>query len=123
MKKFDVFMLLFGMAVFAVVVEKVGPAVIAAELRHVWLGLVLLLVMSAVRLILQTYSWSTALKANGHSSSARELIGIRVASQSLRGSERFVEPVRHADVRCGFIEARQRVCLPVSGAATSAPAA
>jgi len=83
MKKFDVFMLLFGMAVFAVVVEKVGPAVIAAELRHVWLGLVLLLVMSAVRLILQTYSWSTALKANGHSSSARELIGIRVASQSL----------------------------------------
>lgn len=83
MKKFDVFMLLLGIAVFAVVVEKVGPAEIATELRHVWPGLGLVFVMSSVRLILQTYSWATALKANGNSSSARRLIGIRLASQSL----------------------------------------
>lgn len=83
MKKFDVFMLLLGIAVFAVVVEKVGPAEIATELRHVWLGLGLVLVMSSARLILQTYSWATALKAKGNSPSARRLIGIRLASQSL----------------------------------------
>lgn len=83
MKKVDVFISVFGMAIFAAVVEKVGPAVIAAELRHIWTGIGFLLVVSALRLVLQTYSWSTALKANGNSSSAGELIGIRLASQSL----------------------------------------
>jgi uncharacterized membrane protein YbhN (UPF0104 family) len=83
MKKLDVFISVFGMAIFAGVVKKVGPAVIAAELRHIWTGLGFLLVLSAVRLVLQTYSWSTALRANGNAFSARELIGIRLASQSL----------------------------------------
>jgi uncharacterized membrane protein YbhN (UPF0104 family) len=83
MKKFEVFMSIFGMAIFAGVITKLGPAVIAAELRHIWTGLGFLLVLSAVRLVLQTYSWSTALKANGNAPSARELIGIRLASQSL----------------------------------------
>jgi uncharacterized membrane protein YbhN (UPF0104 family) len=83
MKKFEVFMLIFGMAIFAGVITKLGPAVIAAELRHIWTGLGFLLVLSAMRLVLQTYSWSTALKANGNAPSARELIGIRLASQSL----------------------------------------
>jgi len=83
MKKLDVFISLFGMAIIAGVVRKVGPAVIAAQLRHIWTGLGFLLVLSAVRLMLQTYSWSTALKANGNASSVRELIGIRLASQSL----------------------------------------
>ncbi|HMF49025.1 MAG TPA: hypothetical protein VK603_10290, partial [Candidatus Saccharimonadales bacterium] len=83
MKKLDVFISVFGMAIFAGVVKTVGPAVIVAELRHIWAGLGFLLVLSALRLMLQTYSWSTALKANGNSCSARELIGIRLASQSL----------------------------------------
>jgi uncharacterized membrane protein YbhN (UPF0104 family) len=83
MKKLDVFISIFGMAIFAGVIVKVGPAVIAAELRHIWTGLGFLLVLSAVRLVLQTYSWSTALKANGNAPSARELVGIRLASQSL----------------------------------------
>jgi uncharacterized membrane protein YbhN (UPF0104 family) len=83
MKKLDVFMSVVGIVVLAGVVKKVGPPVIVAELRHIWTGLGFLLVISVVRLMLQTYSWSTALKANGNASSVRELIGIRLASQSL----------------------------------------
>jgi uncharacterized membrane protein YbhN (UPF0104 family) len=83
MKKLEVFVSIFGMALLAGVVKKVGPAVIVAELRQIGPGLGLLLVISVLRLVLQTVSWSTALKENGDSSSARELIGIRLASQSL----------------------------------------
>jgi hypothetical protein len=55
MKKLDVFISVFGMAIFAGVITKVGPAVIAAELRHIWMGIGFLLVLSALRLVLQTY--------------------------------------------------------------------
>jgi hypothetical protein len=65
------------------VVKRVGPTVLAMDLRDIGLAVILVLVLSAIRLLLQTCSWSIALKANGSSSSAAELIGIRLASQSL----------------------------------------
>jgi uncharacterized membrane protein YbhN (UPF0104 family) len=83
MRKLDLVVAVIGLAIFTIVIKKVGPTVFAMDLRDVGLALGLVLVLSALRLLLQTYSWSMALKMNGMSSSFPELIGIRLASQSL----------------------------------------
>src|SRR5262249_39473054 len=53
------------------------------ELRRIWTAIPLLIALSIVRLLLQTRSWKIALTAEGLRSSVRELIGIRMASQSM----------------------------------------
>ncbi|HTU48438.1 MAG TPA: hypothetical protein VMF91_25480 [Bryobacteraceae bacterium] len=83
MKKLDLVVAVIGLAIFTVVMKRVGPTVLAMDLRDIGVALALLLVFSVVRLLLQTYSWSAALKINGMSSSFPELIGVRLASQSL----------------------------------------
>jgi hypothetical protein len=83
MRKLDLVVVVFGVAIFTVVMKRVGPSVLAMDFRDIGLALGLLLALSAVRLLLQTYSWSAALKANGMFLSFSELIGVRLASQSL----------------------------------------
>jgi hypothetical protein len=83
MRKLDLVVAVIGLAIFTIVMKRVGPTVLAMDLRDIGLALGLLIVLSAMRVLLQTYSWSIALKGNGSSSSAAELIGIRLASQSL----------------------------------------
>src|SRR5262245_24616684 len=63
--------------------SKIGWTAALAELRRIWLAIPLLIVLSAVRLLLQTRSWKIALTAEGVRSNVGELIGIRMASQSM----------------------------------------
>lgn len=83
MKKLNIVAALLGMGVLAVVFWKVGPAALALKLEHVWMGFAFLLVLSLIRLVLQTCSLSISLSANRHTHSFVELIGIRTASQAL----------------------------------------
>ena len=83
MKKVNVVAAILGIGVFAVVIWKVGPAALAMKLEHVWMGFVFLLLLSLARLLLQTCSLSISLSANRQTHSFVELIGIRMASQSL----------------------------------------
>src|SRR5262249_13067910 len=63
--------------------SKVGWTAGLRELRRIWVAIPLLIALSVIRLLLQTRSWKLALGAEGLRGSARELIGIRMASQSM----------------------------------------
>lgn len=83
MKKLKVGAAFLGMGIFAGVVWRVGPTVLALKLEHVWRGFALLLLLSLIRLLLRTCSFSISLSANRVFRSVAELIGIRMASRSL----------------------------------------
>lgn len=83
MKKLNAAAALLGLGVFAAIVWRVGPAALVLKLEHVWCGFVLLLLFSLIRLLLRTCSFSISLTANRLSRSLVELIGIRLAAQSL----------------------------------------
>src|SRR5690348_16551764 len=83
MKKLNIVAAILDMGVFAVVVWKVGPATLAVKLEHVWIGFAILLLLSLIRLMLQTCSLSIGLSANMQARPFVELVGIRTASQSL----------------------------------------
>jgi len=70
-----------GFALFAFVAAKIGWGDVVPQLRAVSLGLPLILVLSLLRLFLQTSAWATALRAEGISASTGDLMGIRLASQ------------------------------------------
>jgi len=82
-KKIETLIVVVGLGLFAVVVSKIGCAAALAELGKVWIAIPLLVVLSVVRLLLQTQSWRIALNAEGLDSSVFELVGIRMASQSM----------------------------------------
>jgi hypothetical protein len=71
------------LALFATVVSKIGWSVALHELRRAWVALLILIAVSLVRLLLQTRSWQLALRAEGAQTKFAELVGIRLASQSL----------------------------------------
>jgi len=74
---------LIGAALFTWVIAHVGLHAIQQQLRAMTLALPILLMLSVCRLLLQTVSWSTALKGEGLSVVPARLIGIRLASQSM----------------------------------------
>jgi hypothetical protein len=72
-----------GLALFAVVVSRIGWDAMLHELRTVWTVLPFVAGLSVLRLLTQTQSWKIALREEGVESSFGELIGIRMASQSM----------------------------------------
>lgn len=83
MKKLNAVAALLGVGAFAAIVWRVGPAALVLKLERVWWGFALLLLLSLIRLLLRTCSFSISLTANRLSRSFVELIGIRIAAQSL----------------------------------------
>jgi hypothetical protein len=72
-----------GIALFAVVVSRIGWGAMLHELRTVWTVLPLVAGLSVLRLLMQTQSWKIALREEGVETNFGDLIGIRMASQSL----------------------------------------
>ena len=72
-----------GMALFVLVATKIGWADVVQQLKAIPIALPVLIGLGFLRLALQTHSWSTALRAEGIHHSSTELIGIRMAAQSL----------------------------------------
>ena len=83
MKRIETLFVAAGLGLFAVVVSRIGWGVVLQELRAVWIVLPLVVGLSAVRLLLQTQAWKVALREEGVETSFGELIGIRMASQSM----------------------------------------
>ncbi len=83
MKRIDVAIAAAGTGLLVFVASRIGWVDIVRQLwtsRAAWLVLVGL---SLIRLLLQTFSWSTALRAEGIRIRTAELIGIRLAAQSV----------------------------------------
>ncbi|HKD13732.1 MAG TPA: lysylphosphatidylglycerol synthase domain-containing protein [Candidatus Angelobacter sp.] len=83
MKRGQLLVVLTGAALFAWVIVRVGPSAILQQLKVIRFALPVLIVLSTLRLLLQTGAWSAALRGAGISVAPRKLIGVRLASQSL----------------------------------------
>lgn len=83
MKRVETIIVVAGLGLFVVVMSKIGWTAALTELRKIWIAIPLLLALSVIRLLLQTRSWKLALSAEGVRGGIGELIGIRMASQSM----------------------------------------
>ena len=83
MKWIETLLIAAGMALLAVVVSKIGWGAMLRELRTVWTVLPFVAGLSVLRLLLQTQSWKLALREEGVETDFGDLIGIRMASQSM----------------------------------------
>lgn len=70
-------------ALFAWVISHVSFATMAEQLRAMRTALPLVLILSMLRLLLQTITWSASLEGKGVSVDKRRLMGVRLASQSM----------------------------------------
>jgi hypothetical protein len=82
-KRVESIIVVAGLGLFVVVMSKIGWTAALTELLKIWIAIPLLLALSVVRLLLQTRSWKIALSAEGVRGGIGELIGIRMASQSM----------------------------------------
>jgi len=83
LKRVETIIVVVGLGLFAVVMSKIGWTAALTELRRIWIAIPLLIALSLVRLLLQTHAWKIALSAEGVRGGIGELIGIRMASQSV----------------------------------------
>jgi len=81
--KKDALLVLMGFTLFAFAIERVGWTVLLQAIEQARVGLAMILGLSLIRLILQTRSWSIALRSDGIESHGAELMFIRLASQGI----------------------------------------
>ena len=72
-----------GLLLLGFVASRVGLHAVVKELVAVRAGIAIIVALSLVRLILQTRSWSIALRLDGFHSSTGELMLVRLASQGI----------------------------------------
>jgi hypothetical protein len=72
-----------GLILFAFAAGRIGWGIVIRAIEEARTAVALILGLSLVRLILQTHSWSIALRSDGIKSSAKELMLIRLASQGI----------------------------------------
>jgi hypothetical protein len=72
-----------GLLLVVFVASRIGLHTVVRELAAVRGGVAIIIVLSVVRLFLQTRSWSIALRQEGFQPSTRDLILVRLASQGI----------------------------------------
>jgi hypothetical protein len=72
-----------GLLLLSFLASRVGLHAVVKELAAVRGGIAIIVTLSLVRLILQTRSWSIALRRDGFHSSTSELMFVRLASQGM----------------------------------------
>lgn len=82
-KKRDALFAAAGLILFTVAAGRIGWGAVIRAIEEARTAVALILGLSLVRLILQTHSWSIALRSDGIKSSAKELMLIRLASQGI----------------------------------------
>jgi hypothetical protein len=82
-RKWEVLLGVAGLALFAFVARYIGWSAVAKSIIEGRVAIGVIVGLSVVRLILQTHSWSIALRSDGMSPSISELMVIRLASQGL----------------------------------------
>src|SRR5438270_1541737 len=83
MRKAALLAALVGAALFVWVIQHMGLSAILQQLKALRFALPILIALSLCRLLLQTVAWSRAIKAEGITVALTNLIGIRLASQSM----------------------------------------
>jgi len=83
MKRSDAILTAAGLGLFAFVASRIGWAGLLHQLMTASLAIPVLVSVSFLRLLLQTQAWRIALRQEGVKTSFRELLGIRLASQSM----------------------------------------
>ena len=79
----DVLLAAAGLMLLVFVGSRIGLHAVMKELAAVRAGIAIIIALSVVRLVLQTKSWSIALRRGGSQPSTSELILIRLASQGI----------------------------------------
>jgi hypothetical protein len=121
-RKKDIFFAVAGLSVLAFAVQRIGLEAVVREIKIVRIGLPIILALSLLRLVLQTKSWSIALRQDGVQASIAELMFIRLASQGI-GYLTILGPVASEPMKTppgepattfipGRISRRNRVALP-----------
>jgi len=83
MSKGNVLLAIVGVALLVWVVVHAGPSAILHQLRALRVALPIVVLLSLARLVLQSITWSAALKSEGLEVGLPRLIGIRLASQGM----------------------------------------
>jgi Lysylphosphatidylglycerol synthase TM region len=82
-RKRDALLAAAGLLLFASAGGRIGWGAVMRAIEEARSAVALILCLSLLRLILQTHSWSIALRSDGIKSSAKELMLIRLASQGI----------------------------------------
>jgi hypothetical protein len=82
-RKRDALLAAAGLILFAFAAGRIGWGAVIRAIEEARTAVAVILGLSLVRLILQTHSWSIALRSDGIKSSAKELMLIRLASQGV----------------------------------------
>jgi hypothetical protein len=83
MRKLQPIIALAALMLFAWVIAHVGLSAMVAQLKAVSIALPIVIALSALRLFLQTTTWSASLKGENVAVNATTLVGVRLASQSM----------------------------------------
>jgi hypothetical protein len=83
MKRSDTILIALGLGLFAFVASRIGWSALAHQLMTASLAIPVLVSISFLRLLLQTHAWRIALRQEGVTARLGELLGIRLASQSM----------------------------------------
>lgn len=83
MKRSDAIFVAAGLGLFAFVASRIGWTALFHQLITASLAIPLLAFVSFLRLLLQTHAWRIALQQEGVTTGFGELLGIRLASQSM----------------------------------------
>jgi hypothetical protein len=95
--------LLTGAALFGFAVERIGLGHLIRDLEAMSGGVVVIFLFSLVRLLLQTRSWSIALRQDGIHSNTTELMFLRLASQGI-GYLTVLGPVASEPIKIRLLE-------------------
>ena len=82
-RKWDALLAAAGLGLFAFAASRIGWGAVLRAIEQAGTAVIVIIGLSLVRLILQTYSWSIALRADGINAPASELMLIRLASQGI----------------------------------------
>ncbi|MBV9227263.1 MAG: flippase-like domain-containing protein [Acidobacteriaceae bacterium] len=82
-KKWDTPLVIVGLGLFAFAAGRIGWGAIIQAIEEAGTAVAIILGLSLVRLVLQTRSWSIALRVDGIGFSAGKLMLIRLASQGI----------------------------------------
>jgi hypothetical protein len=102
-KKRDALFAAIGLALFAFAAGRIGWGAVIRAIEGARTAVAIILGLSLVRLVLQTHSWSIALRLDGIKSSARELMFIRLASQGI-GYLSVLGPVASEPIKISLLQ-------------------
>jgi hypothetical protein len=96
-----------GLLLLVFVGSRIGPHAVMRELAAVGAGIAIIILLSLVRLLLQTRSWSIALRRGGAALPMRELMLIRLASQGI-GYLTVLGPVASEPMKISLLRQRDK---------------